>query len=64
MREYRCPDCGHWLLSSNATYGRVTVLCRNRKCPNPRPKVVLLGGPQRRPADAADDCAILVAASG
>lgn len=43
--EYACRACGHWLFTSDATVGRVTALCRNRRCR--LRQTVYLGG--RRP---------------
>jgi DNA-directed RNA polymerase subunit RPC12/RpoP len=32
MVEYRCRECGAWLLTSSATWGKTEVVCRSRRC--------------------------------
>jgi DNA-directed RNA polymerase subunit RPC12/RpoP len=68
--EYRCRKCGQFLFASDAEYGRVRIICRNR--PNSRPcgeaQTVFLGGRRtvaRQPVPAGERrAAVLVGAAG
>ena len=52
MREYRCRRCGWWVISSDATYGKVRAACTNGRCRTVQ--LILLGGRQGRPEDPSD----------
>jgi phage FluMu protein Com len=43
--DYRCRACGWWLLASNATAGKITVYCPNRRCG--KKQDIWLGKPER-----------------
>lgn len=53
LTDYRCRECGTWLLASDATHGRLRVRCPNRRCG--RVQLLFLGGFQPKRHDDEDE---------
>lgn len=45
MQEYRCRECGAWLLTSSATWGKAEIVCRRERCK--ARNTIYFGGYQR-----------------
>jgi len=44
MQEYECRACGRYMFSTDAPFGRLRVICPDRRCSVSQ--IVYLGGPQ------------------
>lgn len=63
MNDYHCRKCHRWLFASDATYGRVRVMCPARSCR--AEQWVFFGGQQSsaRPPSKSPDTVCRPAAS-